>query len=968
MPHRVREILLVSSPYDAFTLEEDGRLTERLFLQYSELSLSMAPRITHAPTGTRAMELLKERRFDLVITMVRLADADPTAFGRRVKALDPRLPVVLLSMSEADLKRYPGEVDRSVLDGVFVWTGDARILLAIVKLIEDVLNVEHDTRLAGVQVIIVAEDSVRRYSSFLTLLYVELMSQSASLVAEGINAAHKLMRMRARPKILLATSFEEAVRAYERFPDHAYALITDIRLPRRGVEDDRAGFDLVDKLRAEDPELPVLVQSTETDNLIEAESLGLHAVDKTSAGLVHRIRDFLVESLGFGDFIFRLPDRTEVARARNVFEMEDKLRTISVESVEFHGSRNHFSLWLMARGMFELASLLKPRTISEFGGVEGARQHILSVLSRARMQEQAGLIADFSEREAGAHSTFVRVGHGSIGGKARGIAFFNSLLSRQSLPRSFPNLEIRTPRTVALGTDVFDRFMDMNGLHEISQRIDSDRDILARFLWAKLPDDALRDLEIAWRDLSGPLAVRSSSLLEDSQFLPFAGVYSTYMVTNDHPSPHVRFDELRRAIKAVYCSAFSRSARAYIEGTPYSQEEEKMGVLIQELVGRRHGMRFYPAISGVALSYNYYPIGMQQPEDGVALLALGLGQKVVEGGAVFQFSPRWPGNIPQLGSAAEITERSQSTFYALDMSSHTIDFAKGPSASLGLYPLEDAEADGTLKLVGSTYSPEDDVIRDTLATPGPRVVTFNNILKWEAIPLAPALDELLRAAKQSMGCAVEIEFALDAGDSGEPSRLYALQIRPQVTQIVEMGLEEPTFPEDDVLCRSPRSLGHGVIRGIQDVVYVKRYDSGAITKADVAAAVEEINQRLVSKRAPYLLIGPGRWGSSDPYLGIPVEWPQIAGARLIVETSFRDRAVEPSQGSHFFHNITSLHIGYLTVRATDRDDPGSFVDLAWLDGKDAQHENALVRHVRFDRPVVAYLDGKTGRAVVLKPA
>jgi DNA-binding NarL/FixJ family response regulator len=967
MAYRVREVLLVSSPYDAFTLEEDGRLTERLFLEYAELNLSSAPRITHASTGARALELLGERRFDLVITMVRVEDVDVNAFARLAKAAHPELPVVLLSFSEADLKRFPGGVDRTVLDGVFVWTGDARILLAIIKLVEDARNVANDTQLAGVRVIIIVEDRERRYSSFLTLLYRELMIQSASMIAEGINEAHKLIRMRARPKLLLATNFEQALEYYALYRDFAYAIISDVRFPRCGVEDPEAGYELVRLIRGEDPEIPILLQSAEPNTALRAEDLGAHHVDKNSANLLRRIREFLKESLGFGDFVFRRPDRTEVARARNVFEMEEVLNTVSPESVEYHGSRDHFSRWLIARGLFHLAEQLRPRTIVEFGGVEGARQHIVSVLRQARLDEQEAVISDFPGRRRGPQGVFIRLGRGSVGGKARGIAFMNSLLARTGLLHRFPDLEIRTPRTIAIGTDEFDRFLEENVLAEQVHHMKSDREVLDRFVSGRLSAELLRDLEITIRDFSGPIAVRSSSLLEDAQFMPFAGIYATYMLPNEHTNPNVRFDELRRAVKAVYASTFSRNARAYVEGTPYSLEEEKMSVVIQQMVGRRYGSRFYPHLSGVALSYNYYPFGDQRAEEGLVLIALGLGHIVVGGGAVLQFAPTAPNLLPQFPTPAEFLKNSQSHFYALDMSHPTIDFERGHTASLVRAELSDAEGDGTLMHVGSVYSTEDDLIRDNLTLPGPRVVTFNNILRWGSIPLAPALVELLQATRHGLGCPVEIEFAVDLGDGNSTARLYVLQVRPQATLITGTVPNLDAFPREDMLCYTKRSLGHGFIRDIRDVVYVKLRRLDARETPRVASAVGDVNATLVAEQRPYLLIGPGRWGSADMQLGVPVEWSQIAGARVIIETSFTDRSVEPSQGSHFFHNITSHQIGYLTIARPGTGPEDNFIDFEWLERHPAIHEDRDIRHVRFEEPLVTYLDGRSGKATILKP-
>lgn len=977
MPYQVREILLVSSPYDAFTLEEDGRLTERIFTGHSELTLSTAPRITHVATGARAMELLATRRFDLVVTMVRIADTDVSALGRAVKARYPDMPVVLLVLTEADLDAFPGGVDANAVDHVFWWTGDARLILAIIKLVEDCRNASHDTRTAGVRVIIVVEDSVRRYSSFLSILYSELMAQSSSLSAEGVNELTRLMRMRARPKVLLARTYEDALAVYKRYREFVVALITDVRFPRNGEEDAQAGFALVRAVRAEDPELPVLVQSAEPANARVAAELGAHYAGKTAADLHRRVQDFLTEALGFGEFVFRLPDRTEVGRARDMWELEQQVRTVPAASLEYHASRNHFSLWMMARCVFDLARQVRPTKPSDFGGAEGLRRYLLGVLEETRREQQEGVVTDFSPDKAAAGTPFLRLGPGSLGGKARGLAFVASVLARHAMSK-FPDLPVRIPRSIVLPTDAFEKFIQANWVLVGGLASLDEKEILRRCLEGRLPEPTERDLRVAVAKLTRPLAVRSSSLLEDSQLQPFAGVYATYMLPNNHPDPEVRFRELSQAVKAVYASTYSADARAYIAGTPFSPEEEKMAVLIQEVVGSQHGARFYPDASGVALSYNYYPIGSQRSEDGLAMLALGLGHTIVQGGAAIQFSPAAPSVLPQFGSAKDYLRFTQRKFYALDTSKARVDFTRGPEASLVKLDVTEAEADGTLKLAGSVYQGDDDAIREDLSLAGPRLVSFHNILKWGAIPLAEAVAEVLRLFHEGMGCPVEVEFALDAGDWGRPfargaprrdPALYVLQVRPQATQHTEAAVDTEAVPPERILCRSDRSLGHGVVEGIRDVVYVKRAALEATETPAIAEQVGEANARLASERRPYLLIGPGRWGSSDPRLGIPVKWAQIAGAKVIVETPFGEREVEPSQGAHFFHNVTSFRIGYLTLSNLERRHTAHrrVLDTEWLARQPALHETDDVRHVRLEAPLRVLLDGRKGAAAILKP-
>ncbi|MBI4953379.1 MAG: hypothetical protein HY908_15220 [Myxococcales bacterium] len=976
MPNRVREVLLVSSGYDAFILEEDGRLSERIFTEYSELNLSNAPRITHASTGTAAMNMLSERRFDLVLTMARIPDTDVSAFARRVKQRWADLPLVLLVLTDADLLQLPGGYDPQVIDHVFWWTGDARIMLAIIKLIEDRLNVAHDLE-TGVRAIIVVEDSIRYYSSFLSLLYVELMKQSESLVAEGLNDLHRLMRMRARPKVLLARTYEEALALYDRHRASVIALISDVRFPRNGEEDPNAGYELVKAVRAREPDLAVLLQSAEPGSAEKAQELGTSHADKKSPNLLRDLRHFVTEALGFGDFVFRLPDRTEVARARHAYELEQQLRTVPAASIEYHASRNHFSHWLTARCMFSIAKKLRQWKAADFGGPEAIRTFLVDSLVEARHRQQEGAITDFSSHRAGPIMQFVRVGKGSIGGKARGLAFVSSLIARHKVAHRFEGLHIKIPHSVVVATEEFDQYFETNhifagGRDNLSHATVHDRCMTARF-----SGDLRQKLRRAVAPLEGPLAVRSSSMLEDSQLQPFAGIYATYMLPNNHPDPEERFSQLCRAAKAVFASTCSEEARAYIARTPYHIEEEKMAVLIQQLVGRAHGNRFYPHVGGVAVSYNYYPVGHQRAEDGLAMVALGLGQTIVQGGMGIQFSPRDPSVLPQFGSAQDYLRHTQRQFAALDLSQTEVDFRSREGATR-LYELSEAEEDGTLGLVGSVYCPDDDAVREDLRLRGPRVVTFHNLLKWNALPLAPALAQLLTLVREGMGCAVEIEFALDAGDWGriaptglrprDPT-LYVLQVRPQATPIIDGMVEVEGFSADRILCKTHRSLGHGIIEGLRDVVYVKRSNLQANETPDVAAQVGELNARLVAQKRPYLLVGPGRWGSSDPRLGVPVKWSQIAGARVIVETAFEDRVVEPSQGAHFFHNVTSFRIGYLTIAdATRLADGEQLVDDAWLAAQKVEAETAEVKHVVLDEPLRVLLDGRRSRGAIVKPA
>jgi CheY-like chemotaxis protein len=973
MPFRVREILLVSSAYDAFVLEEDGSLSDRLFYQYSELSLSWAPRITHAVNTERALQLLSRRRFDMVMTVVRIGDTDADELSRTIKERHHDIPVVLMIFDEADLQLFPGGRIPITIDHVFQWSGSAATLIAAIKLVEDQRNVRHDTRTAGVQVILVVEDKVRAYSSFLGILYPELLQQAGSLIAEGLNDFHRLMRMRARPKVVLATDFENGLAAFNHLRDHICALMTDVSIPRDGVEEPQAGLDLARLIRHGHADAPILFQTAEADAKPRANELGAWFVRKNSPRFHARVRNFLQEALGFGEFVFRLPDRTEVARASDTYEMEQALLHVPPESVAYHARRNHFSVWLRARSMFALADRIRPRTLAQIDDdVEQLRSDLVAVLQEARWQEQEGVITDFSPRLHAPQNRFVRVGRGSIGGKGRSVAFVNTQIVRHGLLDRLAGLQIRIPKTVVLGTDVFDEFMAQLDVDELLEL--DDEAITEAFLAHPLPPDAVHDLRAAFDDLSGPLAVRSSSLLEDSRFQPFAGVYATYMMANNHPDPDKRFAEMCRRIKAVYASAFWHEARHYLAGTPHEAEDQKMAVLIQQVIGGRFGERFYPHLSGVAQSHNYYPVGAQLAEDGVATIALGLGHTVVGGGVALRFSPGAPTSRPQYPTAESFARGSQASFLAIDLTAEVPGQPLGaPESTLMRSDLAVAESDGTLDFVGSVYCPEDDVIRDNLQLAGPRVVTFNNILKWNAVPLAEALSMLLKLLRDGVGEEVEIEFALDLADYGRDlprkqkrrtPRLYVLQVRPMTSpELRGLALDLEATPDDHFVCRTDQSLGHGSIEDIHDVVYVDRASCDPHCSRQVAREVSAINAELHAEGRPYLLVGPGRWGTSDTTLGIPVAWYDIAGARVIVETPLASRHVDPSQGTHFFRNITGLRIGYLTVK----DNASSWIDLDWLEQAPLHERRERVRHIRLAKPVAIHLDGRSGSAAVLKP-
>jgi CheY-like chemotaxis protein len=965
MPFRVQDILLVSSLYDSFTLQEDGRLNELILGEFLELSLHQTPGLTHVSSAREALELAKaERRFNLIVTVPEPGDMDASELARQVKAAGLDVPVVVLAFDNTECKRFMAEHDLSDVEHVYLWQGNARILVAIVKLVEDARNAVHDSRMAGVRVILVVEDTVRYYSSFLPVIYTELIGQSERLLSEGINLSHKLVRMRARPKILHARDFEEAWDLFEIHKPYLLGLITDIEFPAGGEQQPEAGFALARRARAALPELPILLQSGRHKFAEGAYEIGAFFLRKYSDTLHSDLRRFMTEHFAFGDFIFRLPDGTEVGRARDLKELEEMLRTVPAESIGYHGERNHFSNWFTARTEFALARRLRPRRVDQFATLEDLRHDLVESIAEYRREQSETLVADFERHTFDPRSEFfARIGGGSLGGKARGLAFVRYLLRHHRVKQRFPGVRVGVPSAVVLATDTFDRFLADNDLLDFALATQDDDELMRRFLAAPLPDDVTQDLLAFLDGVHWPLAVRSSSLLEDSQYQPFTGVYDTFMLANNQSSLEERLNHLSEAIRRVYASTFSRSAKAYLHATPYRLEEEKMAVILQRVVGAPHGDRYYPDFSGVARSHNFYPVPPLKPEDGVASVALGLGREVVEGGQFLSFCPRAPQHILHFSAVEDILDNSQRQFWALEMKRR--DPADGEQAMRETrFGLEVAERDGVLYAVGSTWSPENQAIYDGISRPGVRLVTFAPILKHEVFPLAELLSDLLDIGARGMNRAAEIEFAVRmSSDPSKPHELGFLQMRPLVLSQEFQEIEVEDADPADLICESPRVMGNGRVDGIHDLVVVDfaRFDRSQSREA--AEHVARFNAHLVAEDRTYLLIGVGRWGSADPWLGIPVSWEQIAGARVIVETGFRDMRVTPSQGSHFFQNLTSFQIGYFTV------DPemGGFIDWDWIASCPAEAEAGAVRHLRFDRGIVMKMDGRSGRGIIYKP-
>ncbi len=965
IPYRVREILLVSSPYDAFILEEDGRLSDQVYNDFRALELSAPPRFHHASSSHEALRRLQQTRFDLILVMSSLVGDSINRFSAAVRELYPGKPIVYLALDPRELEDAERSLDPTVVDRSFLWTGDSSVLLGLIKSVEDRLNTPQDTA-AGVRVILVLEDSPRFYSTFLGLLYEELMTQAKSLYFEGLTELQRRVYIRSRPKILLATSYEEGVELVDRYRDRLVALIGDIGIPRNGSLDERAGLDFARRLKDSLPDLPMLLHSAEPENAAAAEELGVLFFDKGSRKIVRTVKSFLAEQLGFGSFVFRLPDGTEVARAADVRELSERLEEVPLESIEFHAAHDHFSIWLMARSEFALAEQLRPKKISDFPDVEALRRHLIDNLRATRYRDRRGIVTEFADGETDV-GPFSRVGEGSLGAKARGLAFLHQRLHREDLPQIGP-LPVRVPRTVTLTTEVFDAFVD-DDLVAWAIACDDDNAIDRRFVERPMPAGVERTLDAIAEQFDGPLAVRSSSLLEDSAHRPFAGVYATLMIPNCS-TPQQRREELSEAVRRVWASTYYRDACSYRESTGAPTEREKMAVMIQELIGGRHGDRFYPAVSGVALTRNFYPIGPQRPEDGVVHLALGLGRMIVDGGLSLRFSPRHPGVLPQTAAPRVALRSTQRHFYGVALSGDgTVD----PMDAVQRFELGDAEDDGVLELVGSVALPDEERLVEDLSRQGPRLVTFHNILKHRSLPLVETLAQLMALARRGLGRHVEIEFAVHAtspaGGVWCNPELVALQVRPMTARPTTASPPALEFREEDLLCRCSNALGHGVEKAIRDVIYVKPKTWEASRNRTIAGEIGKLNRSLHAAGRPFLLIGPGRWGSSDEWLGIPVQWSQIAGVRAIVEASPAQYQVEPSQGTHFFQNITSLRIGYFTMPpgSVGKAQSGDFLDLDWLDGRDAEAETAFVRHVSLEEPLTTVLRGREGEGWIVKP-
>ncbi|MBN2227134.1 MAG: histidine kinase [candidate division Zixibacteria bacterium] len=966
MQHRIQNILIVSSLYDSYLLEEDGQLAQLVFSKYLEFNLSLAPHIRRVSTGREALDVMARHRFDLVIVFRCVTDISLQDLAEGVKKINTDVPVVLLAFHERELEMAARTCPSDAVDKTFFWNGDVNIILTIVKYFEDKKNVDQDTRLLGVRVIILIEDSVRFYSMYLPIIYAEIMRQTQALMADGINQADKLLRMRARPKILMADSFEEGWWLFEKYKKYLLGIISDVRYSRLGRIDNEAGLVLAKRAKEQVPDLPILLQSSDLKHKNKIENDGVQFLHKQSTTLLAGLRSFIMRNFGFGDFVFRLPDGTEVARASDFRAMEKALESAPDDTIVYHGSRNHFSNWLMARTEFDLAAQIRPRKVSEFETVEELRVYLIDTFRRFRHEQQRGAVTDFHRSIFDTEADFVRIGEGSLGGKGRGLAFISSLMSRYKVSDSFEGVNISVPASTIIGTSVFDRFIEMNNLHRYAVGNHTDMEIANAFVAAELPKDTKQDLKAYLNVVDYPIAVRSSSLLEDSHYQPFAGIFVTHMLPNCHSSKKVRLERLEEAIKYTYASIYFNNSQTYIEATGNRIEEEKMAVIMQKVVGTNRDGAFYPVFSGVARSYNFYPVGDMKPDEGIAYLALGLGKTIVDGGRCVHFSPANPHIMPQFSTARDYLNNSQKEFFAIDMNRPDIYPNFNGETGLIRLPIDKTDSDKVLTHIGSTYSHDNDRIYDGTARDGIKLVTFRPILKSEKFPVVDIIRFLLHLGSSAMNCPVEIEFAAEIPpDPAQKKEFSFLQIRPMSREMIYEDVSVDNVPDERVFCRCDQALSHGQISDIKDIIYVRPDIFDRANMPEMAREIGNFNRQLNKQKRPYLLIGPGRWGSADKWLGIPVVWREISSARIIVEAAYGDFVVTPSYGTHFFQNIIAMNTGYLTIGKPTKH---NFIDWDWLISRPVAEESPYIRRITFDKPLEALIDGRHGKAVLMKPA
>lgn len=963
MNKRIYNVLLIATKYDSFMLEDDGRVDEQIFNEYTSLSLRYPPRFTQVTTEEEALNELKNRNFELIICMPNMDNRDIFAAASEIKVHYPNIPIVVLTPFSKEVSKRIANEDLSAIDYVFSWLGNSELLLAIIKLIEDKMNAPDDTASVGVQIILLVEDSIRFYSSALPHLYKFVLEQSQMFAKEALNDHQRTLRMRGRPKIKLARNYEEAVRIFDQYRDNMLGIISDMSFMHNGVKDPYAGYKFGQYVRKTGLIIPFVLESSEASNHVYAKELNASFIDKNSKSYPQDLKKKIMQRFGFGDFVILNPHtKEEIMRIKDLKDLQKKVFQIPDDSLVYHLSRNHFSRFFYSRAMFPPAEVLKHVDVSDYKDMDEARKLIFDLIVQYRRMKNTGVVAVYQKDRFDEYSNFARIGDGSLGGKGRGLAFIGAMVKRYPKLES-DNFAVNIPKTVVICTDIFDEFMETNELYPVALGDADDETILRYFLRASLPSRLIEDLMAFFDVVKSPIAVRSSSLLEDSHYQPFAGIYSTYMV----PKIEEKYDMLRKvsdAIKAVYASVFYKDSKAYMTATSNLIDQEKMAIVLQEVVGSRYNDHFYPTMSGVARSLNFYPIGNEKAEDGIANIALGLGKYIVDGGQTLRFSPRHPHSILQMSTMDFALRETQTRFYALDLKNMAEAFSVDDAFNLVKLGLKDADAEGSLKYIVSTYDPYDQIIRDGYYPGGRKILSFVNILQHDVFPLADTLDQILRIGQQEMGRPVEIEFAVNMDPSDHTrATFYLLQIRPIVDNKEIMDEDLSLVKNEETILSSTSVLGHGIVGDVQDIIYVKTGAFNSSNNQLIAYEIEKMNRSFTDQEKGYVLVGPGRWGSSDSWLGIPVKWPHISNARVIVECGLENYRVDPSQGTHFFQNLTSFGVGYFTVNPFKGD---GWFDEAFLNAQPAVEETEYLRHVRFDAPITIKMDGKKSLGVVLK--
>lgn len=964
MAQKIYEILLVASSYDAYIIEEDGRLTEQIIHEYMGMNFNYAPRVWRAGSAREALDIFKKRNFDMVISMIRTGDVDPITFGATIKKKYPKKPVILLAYDESERKFLPDPIPPRTIDKVFIWTGNANVFPAIIKYVEDRNNASRDILKGGVRAIVFIEDNPKTYSVILPLLYKEIMYHAKNLSKKSLTDSSRLLHLRGRPKILLASSYEEAEKFFKKYTFNILGVISDVRFPRNSRVDPLAGIHYAKFVRKIDSSIPIILQSSNEEYQDQAEEIPAHFLHKDSQSLLNDLRKLILTNFGFGEFIFTDPEGRELDRANNLISFLEAIKRTPSDSINYHGANNHFSNWLAARGEFQIATQVRVKRWDDFDSRDGLKNFLITHLQNTIDKKTRGKVIEFFNESYSTMTNFSRLSTGSLGGKARGLAFSNHMIAESTIEDEFPDINIRIPRTSVIGTDEFDQFMESNKLWEIATTSDNDDEIRQTFLQGDLSKELINNLKVFIKNIKYPLAIRSSSLMEDSHYQPLSGLYSTFMLPNNAPDDALRLEQLIKAIKLIYASTFYSEPKALFHSSTLKYEEEKMGIAIMELSGEKYHNYYYPTLSGSAQSINYYPISYMKREDGIVNLALGLGRTVAEGEKALRFCPKYPRIIPQFDSIKSTIQNSQNKFYALPLENSADSLDAGENSNLKALTLKDAEEHGTLAWCGSTLIPDDNVIRDSLNYSGLRVITFAPLLKHRRFPISRIIERIMEMGKESMGCPVEIEFSAVLSENPAVKHEFnLLQIKPLLLSSPVKKDYLPEANKEDIFIKSALALGNGIINDIKDIIIVdlEKFDSTHTLK--MAREIHIFNRKLGHER-PYILIGTGRWGSADPWLGIPVNWNQISNAKVIVEVGLPKYPVDPSFGSHFFQNITSLRVGYFTLNHKNNNDT---ISVNHLPEKYLVESRDFTNWYSFEEPVPVYINGQTGEGIIYRP-